>query len=491
MIRREFFSIAASNLWRMKLRSILTICGVIIANGALVAMLAIASGMQKNVIDTFNDLNLFHTIHVLPPLIDTGNNAAASDSTTSSPLAGLPLPKLGSRSGATLDEKALAEILALNEVVHIYPQDTFDATITLETGEMELVAGNGELTAQALPVSFIENRDVGLLLAGRFYKSDDAREVVLSRRTASRLGLPPDSLVGRTVHFDVVGRGQLVSGLFQYFFLDLNLPETLKTELRKPAVQKTIDNLLRRFMSISGESEIDLTVCGVADVASGWGFRLRDALIPTRTAAGLDRIGFSDPIELLANISSGGGEGYSLAVVTISEGAQSRAVRDSIEAMGWRTFDFLEQFSEMKKAFLVFDALMAVFGLVALIIASLGIINTMIMSILDRKREIGILKSLGAQDHQIRLLFLVESGLIGLIGSLGGILLGWSISRIASFFLKRYMESNGTPVAEMFYFPLWLIGGAFVFGVAISLLAGSYPAARAARIDPVEALRGE
>jgi putative ABC transport system permease protein len=480
MIKREFFIIGAGNLWRMKVRSLLTICGVIIANGALVAMLAIASGMQKNIIDTFTDLNLFHTIHVMPPL----SGAAGTDSVSVIPETADLLTGLRGERQRQLDDTALAEILALADVVHIYPQDTFD--VTLVCGESEV-----DLTAQALSVSFYENRELGTLVAGRLFESNETPEVVLSLRAARRLGWEPDSLIGQNVHLNVMGRGQLALGLFNYFVSDLNLPDAVRQELEKPNVHRWLERLSRRLLSISGESEIDLTVCGVVDVAGGFGFRLRDVLIPTGVAGGLDRMGFSDPIEVLSKISGGGGTGYSLAVVTIDESADNRAVRDEIEGLGWRTYDFLEQFSQMKKSFLLFDALVGVFGLVALIIACLGITNTMIMSILDRTREIGILKSLGAENGHIRLLFLIESGLIGVIGSIGGIILGWFISRIASFFLKRFMEAEGVPAMEMFHYPLWLIVGAFLFGVLVSLLAGSYPAQRAARIDPVRALRNE
>lgn len=82
----------------------------------------------------------------------------------------------------------------------------------------------------------------------------------------------------------------------------------------------------------------------------------------------------------------------------------------------------------MRRGFLVMDAVAAVIGFIAIFVASLGIINTRVMSILERTREIGILKSLGAEDRQIRLLFLTESAAIGALGSLGGLLLGWGVS---------------------------------------------------------------
>jgi len=147
-------------------------------------------------------------------------------------------------------------------------------------------------------------------------------------------------------------------------------------------------------------------------------------------------------------------------------------------------------------------------ALIALITASLGIVNTMVMSITERRREIGILKSdvqlvrskrleigilksLGAYELDIRSLFLVESAAIGLLGTIAGIAFGWTITRIVSAVVQAYMRREGIPVMDPFALPVWLILIALGVGVGVSVAAGFYPAARAARVDPVEALRNE
>ena len=167
------------------------------------------------------------------------------------------------------------------------------------------------------------------------------------------------------------------------------------------------------------------------------------------------------------------------------------AVRDSIEALGYRVFSFAEQFENLQRFFLYFDVGLAVIGMIALLTAAMGIINTMVMSVTERRKEIGILKSLGADDSDIRRLFLVESGTIGAIGTLTGILLGWVATRVLSFVALSYLKGQGLPEMEFFALPVWLFLIALVIGIGVSLLAGTYPAGRAARLDPVEALRGE
>jgi len=128
-------------------------------------------------------------------------------------------------------------------------------------------------------------------------------------------------------------------------------------------------------------------------------------------------------------------------------------------------------------------------GTIALIIAALGIINTMLMSILERTREIGIMKAVGGSENGIKMIFFVEASFIGLIGAIFGLLLGWAVTRIANQIMNARIIPDLNQRVDLFYFPLWLILGAVAFSILVSLAAGLYPAIRAARIDPVRALR--
>jgi ABC-type antimicrobial peptide transport system permease subunit len=214
-------------------------------------------------------------------------------------------------------------------------------------------------------------------------------------------------------------------------------------------------------------------------------------LIPIGTSAHIDHLSFSDPYQLLSMLSSDQPGGWSMLVVTVTDERVYDQVRAGIEAMGFHVFSFLDQFEQIRKSFLIFDALVGAIGFLALFIASLSIVNTMVMSIVERTREIGILKSLGAEEGQIRILFLVESAAIGFIGSAAGLLLGYGVSRLGAFIVRRIMIAQGGPDMDPFSLSAWIALGSIVFGVGVSLIAGLYPAARAARVDPVEALRQE
>jgi putative ABC transport system permease protein len=460
MVFREFLAIAAANLWRLKLRSILTATGVVIGIAALVTMLSFAFGVQRNVAERFRALGLFHTLHVMPPMVAEPGEASDSTAAQDGP-------------AARLDAVMVAHLAELDGVSLVYPQDSFDAQ--LEWGAEKL-----SITAQSLPAAFVASRELGRLVAGEFFASDTLPVAVLRPRTVERLGAEPDSIIGQTVLLRVASRGQMLRLVLEQFLARLELAPELITLARQ---------MSGAFLGPAEPSELRLRVCGVAELESGWGFRLRDLLVPAGVVADIDRISFSDPFELMSQLTTSSDAGYSLAIVTLREDADHTAVRDAIEDLGLRTFSFVEQFEEMRRHFLLFDLMMSVIGLIALLVASLGIVNTMVMSITERTREIGILKSLGAEDRQIRLLFLLESGLIGLGGALVGLLLGWGLSRVGSLILREIMAAQDAPRVDLFHLPLLVALGAVVFGVLISLLAGVHPAARAARTDPVHALR--
>ena len=160
------------------------------------------------------------------------------------------------------------------------------------------------------------------------------------------------------------------------------------------------------------------------------------------------------------------------------------------DAIGlYQAFSIDDALRGAKNAFIILNIFLSLIGSIALTVSSLGIVNTMVMSILERTREIGIMKAIGASDNDIRRIFLVEASAIGLLGGLAGIALGWLVGRVINFGANVYIQSQGGTAGTLFSLPLWLIASAIAFSIVISLIAGSYPASRAARLDPIQALR--
>jgi len=153
--------------------------------------------------------------------------------------------------------------------------------------------------------------------------------------------------------------------------------------------------------------------------------------------------------------------------------------------------DNLEGIEKMSKTI---QAILGGIGSITLLVAALGIINTMIMSIYERTREIGIMKVIGASFFDVRMLFLTEAGLIGLMGGIFGLGLSYGASRIINHFGSGFIN-RGMPPGEitnsLSVIPLWLTLFALGFSILIGVVAGLYPADRAVRLSPISAIRNE
>ena len=130
-------------------------------------------------------------------------------------------------------------------------------------------------------------------------------------------------------------------------------------------------------------------------------------------------------------------------------------------------------------------------GIIILLIAAIGVVNTMLMSIYERTHSIGILKALGASNSDIKSLFIAESSAIGLLGGVFGIIIGVITIKIMQEFLNGYLYSQGFTCVNIFSVQIWVLLASIVFSTLIALLAGLYPATRAAKLNPIAALRQE
>ena len=153
--------------------------------------------------------------------------------------------------------------------------------------------------------------------------------------------------------------------------------------------------------------------------------------------------------------------------------------------------DSLEGIEETSKTI---QAVLGGIGSITLLVAAIGIINTMIMSIYERTREIGIMKVIGASFFDIRMLFLTEAGLIGLMGGIFGLGFSYGASRVINHLASGFIN-QGMPPGDMSnslsVIPPWLALFALGFSILIGLVAGLYPADRAVRLSPISAIRNE
>src|SRR5690348_11521195 len=212
------------------------------------------------------------------------------------------------------------------------------------------------------------------------------------------------------------------------------------------------------------------------------------ALLPIDFAESLNMM---QPADVSGIVRPGEGKTYASLVVRVRKSSYVSQVEDAIKKQGFYTISIMDASRGLQKAFRILDLFLGVFGSLALAVASLGIINTLVMAVLERRREIGIMKALGASDADVKRIFFVEAGCMGALGGALGVAMGWMIGRVINLGTNWYMIRQDFKPENFWYVSPSLIIFEIAFAVVVSLCAGLYPASRAARLDPVQALRHE
>jgi putative ABC transport system permease protein len=180
---------------------------------------------------------------------------------------------------------------------------------------------------------------------------------------------------------------------------------------------------------------------------------------------------------------------YSLIKVKAKSSESLQSIREEIISKGLLVSALSETLDEAARIFRVVQIVLAIFGIFALIVAAIGLINTMTITLLERTNEIGIMRSIGASPVNIRLLFLVESVLTGIIGGLLGIALGFVFAELFNLLINIIARALGGQSISLFSYPVWFIISVLLLSSLVGLIAGMWPAKRAASLNPLEALR--
>jgi len=188
--------------------------------------------------------------------------------------------------------------------------------------------------------------------------------------------------------------------------------------------------------------------------------------------------------------------GYNQVIVKVKDPNQALDIADQITKLGFQANTPQSFLKGINNTFLIMQIIFGGVGAIALLVAAIGIANTMAMSILERTREIGLMKAVGATNRDVLSIFLGEAAGIGFIGGVGGVIVGWlaaqAINVIAIIYLAgQASQQGGAPPSVAVYTPAWLPIFALIFSTFIGMLSGLYPALRAATMIPVDALKYE
>ncbi len=426
------------NLNRRKARVALTAIGVVIGTAAVVILVSLAIGLQKNANEQLYGIGDLRQIQVYPTYEGGGGGGP------------FPMPGGGGQAETKLlTIKALDEIRAIPGVEQVIPRDYMMANVMLRFKQMDgysniIAMGTDELSAlgmEAIQGSAQLQRGaivIGPMVASNFYNP---------RLRPGQEPPPPPDLYGQTIQFIFIkwdNEGQ---------------------EIRKSAMFKVVGVL----KETSGESDWSIFM------------RLDEAKAYNEWAMGR-RINYNK-------------DGYSQVVVVAENVDEVININQQIVDLGFQAYTPASYLQGINNFYMVLQVIFGGVGAIALLVAAIGIANTMTMAILERTREIGLMKAIGATNRDVLAIFLGEASGIGFVGGLGGVIIGWlagqGINVVALVYLANQAQQGGMPPSVAVYTPAWLPAFALVFATLIGLISGLYPALRAATMVPVLALKYE
>jgi putative ABC transport system permease protein len=463
MKTRDLTELAGRNLRESLLRNSLTTMGIAVGVASLVAMLSLGVGLQNLVNSKLTHSGLFDAVFVSTNMHDRGFERPRTARPSEEPV-------------HPLDEDARQEMSKLPNVLDVYPEIRITTEVRYE--------GKPHMTQLAGLPQLMRNDSAFEGMRGSFFSSLTADEAILQIEFARDLTDQPETLLGK----------ELVLRYEERQVLPAESHPDSGAASGRPATSTAADSdesvLPGGFSVIPREKKLKIIGIIETEPSGGFGtFGRGRVFVPMKIAQEVQAGQTSNLQDLMRG--DGAKPKFMSLTVRVNNPKNVETVENAIKKMGFSTFSLLDASHNLAIMFRVFDMLLGTFGSLALVVASLGIINTLVMAILERRREIGVLKALGAADSDIRRLFFAEAGAMGLLGGIFGVLLGWAIGRAISIGMNVYLHSVDLPATNISTVPWWMVVLAIVFAFFVSLAAGIYPATRAARLNPVEALRYE
>jgi putative ABC transport system permease protein len=445
----DLIRLVLGNLNRRKGRVALTAIGVVIGTAAVVVLVSLAIGLQQNANEQLYGIGDLTQIQVSPGYAMEGGGGGMS---------GVKVMAAGGGGGGgggdgtttLLTNDALDTISAIPGVAAIIPRDYFFGGVTMKYKRMEGGANiigvgtdslaNMGLEAEQGVVELAKGTVIiGSQIANNFYSPN--------LRPGQEPPAPPD-LYDQTISF-----------IFIKWDNDGN-------EIRKTVPLK-VAGVVKETL---GESDWSIYM------------GLDELKVYNEWASGA-RINYNKT-------------GYNQVVVKVDQVDHVLDVNDQITALGFQAYTPLSFVQGINNFYQILQVIFGGVGAIALLVAAIGIANTMAMAILERTKEIGLMKAIGATNRDVLTIFLGEAAGIGFVGGLGGVLIGWlsgqALNVVAIVYLAGQASSQGgAPPSIAVYTPAWLPVFALLFSTLIGLVSGLYPALRAATMVPVNALKYE
>lgn len=435
-----------SNLMRRKMRTFLTVLGVLIGTASIVVMLSLGFGLNKSTMEQIEESGGLTTITVY-------SNGSYEDYVKNGDMKGV-LCDTSMESLRRLEHvKMVSPVMNYSVLLRqgSYEQNAYLTAMSLDAmEEMHIPVGEGELPEKGDELSFIFGNQT--IYDFYNYKTEESYWDTGELPDVELLGTP------FLVVFDTEGYYNAQSG-------EGTPPK--KYAVNGSAVVAGSSEEYNEF-SWSIYCDIDALQTKLKQI-------FRGKVIPGQpeTKSGKGYAEFS----------------YDQAYVYVDNMDNVTDVQKQITELGYEAWSNAEYLESMQSQYRMIQAVLGGIGAVSLFVAAIGIANTMMMSIYERTKEIGIIKVLGCDMRAIQQMFLWEAGFIGLIGGFFGLVLSYLLSFGINLLLGgMYSEGGSTTVS---YIPIWLPFVALVFAVLVGMVAGFFPAKRAMELSPLAAIRNE
>lgn len=449
----DLLRMSSSNLWKRKVRTILTVLGVVIGVASIVVMISLGLGLSRSLMEQYESYGSLTQITVYEPYYYDGND----------------------KDVKRLDDELIETIERIEHVETVYP--------VLQMSAMAKYGGyENYLMLRAMPSEAIAELGINVGEGSLPSRNDDELKFFYGHQVVQDFYNSKTGAgfwqTGELPDIDMMN-----DPIFIIFDMDAywqsQAPQSGEGQPVKPPKKYLIEACGVQETPPDGEYVMYswYTLCDIDRLIPELKKIFKNKVIPGQPSTKTGK-----PYKEIF---------YNQLLVNVDEMDNVTDIQTQITEMGYEANSNAEWIESEQKTMGYVQAVLGGIGAVSLFVAAIGITNTMMMSIYERTKEIGVMKVLGCDLRNIRSLFLLEAGFIGFIGGIIGLVLSYTLSAVIN---KLAAGAGGMMVPEstsISYIPIWLALLSLVFAVLVGMVAGFFPALRAMKLSPLAAIRTE